>query len=85
MTLDAKTVIANLQAEIEAERDENAAAVALIQDLVQEIKSAATQGDLQAVQALTDQAHTNAQALADAIKANSGTGFTPSGNVPAGG
>lgn len=72
--LNASEVIANLRTEIAAERDENAAAVALIQGLVQEIKSAATQGDLQAVKDLTDQAHANAQALADAIKTNSASG-----------
>ena len=72
--LDAKTVIANLQAEVEAERDENAAAIALIQGLVAEIKAAATQGDLQRVVDLTTQAHANSQSLADAVKQNSASG-----------
>lgn len=74
MAVDSKKVIDALRVEVEAERDTNAAAVALIQGLVAEIKSAASQGDLQAVIDLTTQAHTQSSSLAAAIKANSASG-----------
>lgn len=60
----------DLKAQVTATTTLEASAVLLIQGIAQQLKDAIAAGDPAALVVLTDQLHTSATALADAITAN---------------